>query len=222
MVAEVRTHAVPRAQLDARYALAFCGCFVVLAALTPLGAWRWLGVQFLALAFAAGYLGVAPGLLMRRWLGLAVVVAFLAAMVGLTHPARSSLGLAGVMAALAARNAVMLGAVVLLASAYPPERLIGALGRLGVPGILVSTLQFMLRYVSVLGGERDRMLLARRSRSFRAFGFWAWGDLGRLIGALFVRAMERGERVHAAMLARGWDGTPRSLEGHQREPEPAS
>src|SRR3546814_16515632 len=30
--------------------------------------------------------------------------------------------------------------------------------------------------------------------------------LSATVGALFVRTFERGERVHQAMLARGWDG----------------
>jgi cobalt/nickel transport system permease protein len=31
--------------------------------------------------------------------------------------------------------------------------------------------------------------------------------LARSLGALFIRSYERGERVHLAMLARGYDGT---------------
>jgi cobalt/nickel transport system permease protein len=36
-----------------------------------------------------------------------------------------------------------------------------------------------------------------------------WPALARTLGALFVRSYERGERVHLAMLARGYDGTMR-------------
>jgi cobalt/nickel transport system permease protein len=32
-----------------------------------------------------------------------------------------------------------------------------------------------------------------------------------MIGSLFFRAVTRGERIHLAMLSRGFDGTPRSL-----------
>ena len=35
---------------------------------------------------------------------------------------------------------------------------------------------------------------------------------GGLIGLLFLRAFERAERVHSAMIARGWRGTLHSLE----------
>jgi cobalt/nickel transport system permease protein len=31
------------------------------------------------------------------------------------------------------------------------------------------------------------------------------------VGALFLRALERGERVYAAMVSRGYDGVPRTM-----------
>ena len=40
----------------------------------------------------------------------------------------------------------------------------------------------------------------------------SWSLLGGLIGMLFLRTFERAERVHDAMIARGWDGTIRSLD----------
>jgi cobalt/nickel transport system permease protein len=64
----------------------------------------------------------------------------------------------------------------------------------------------------VLTDELDRMLKARRSRTFRRTGRLDWGLLTGSIGILFLRAFERGERVHSAMLARGWDGTIRTLD----------
>jgi cobalt/nickel transport system permease protein len=79
--------------------------------------------------------------------------------------------------------------------------------------VLVSTLQFMYRYLYVLTDELDRMVKARRSRTFRRSGRLDWGLLTGLIGVLFLRSLERGERVHNAMLARGWDGTIRTLDG---------
>jgi cobalt/nickel transport system permease protein len=40
-----------------------------------------------------------------------------------------------------------------------------------------------------------------------------WRTLGHAAGALFVRCYERGERVHLAMLARGYTGTMPAREG---------
>jgi cobalt/nickel transport system permease protein len=95
----------------------------------------------------------------------------------------------------------------------PLRTLLGALGKLGLPRALVATLQLMERQVQILADELGRMVQARRSRSFRRSGRLDYLMLTGLIGVLFLRSFERGERVHAAMLARGWDGTPRTLDG---------
>ena len=62
------------------------------------------------------------------------------------------------------------------------------------------------------------MLQARSSRSAAIDGRRSGGSVrwrarvaGNLVGTLFVRSIERSERVHAAMLARGYDGEPRQL-----------
>ena len=46
-----------------------------------------------------------------------------------------------------------------------------------------------------------------RSRGFDPRSPRHWPALARTLGALFVRSYERGERVHLAMLSRGYDGT---------------
>ncbi len=75
-----------------------------------------------------------------------------------------------------------------------------------MPAVLVATLQFMDRYRYVLLDELDRMTTARRARTFNRRDSLAWGLLTGLIGLLFLRTFERAERVHGAMVARGWDG----------------
>ena len=46
-----------------------------------------------------------------------------------------------------------------------------------------------------------------RSRCFDARGPRAWRVLAQVGGALFIRSYERGERVHLAMLSRGYAGS---------------
>ena len=70
----------------------------------------------------------------------------------------------------------------------------------------------MERYVHVLTDELSRMITARRARSFRRGGILTWSLITGMLGMLLLRSFERAERVHAAMVARGWDGTIRSLE----------
>ena len=50
------------------------------------------------------------------------------------------------------------------------------------------------------------MRLARLSRGHDPRFLWQAGATARGVGSLFIRSYERGERVHLAMLSRGWTG----------------
>jgi cobalt/nickel transport system permease protein len=202
----------PLQRLDARLTLTVTLAFVVAVVVTPPGRWAALSAEGLLLAFWAGLSGEAPGTLFRRWLSFSPLVLFLAAMIALSHPQRAELGLAGVAGSILVKNSMALVMVLVLGSVTPFPRLLGGMRKLGVPPVLVATLHFMYRYVHVLGDEANRMIQARRARTFRRSGQLDWGLLTGLLGILFLRAFERGERVHAAMLARGWDGVFRSLD----------
>ncbi len=65
----------------------------------------------------------------------------------------------------------------------------------------------MVRYGDVIADELRRMRTARLSRGFEARGPRHWGVLAKSAGALFIRSYERGERVHLAMLSRGYTGS---------------
>ena len=81
-----------------------------------------------------------------------------------------------------------------------------ALQHLRVPDPLVLIASFMVRYVDVVGDQLRRMQVARASRGFDARSLRAWPVLAAGTGALFIRSYERGERVHLAMVSRGWTG----------------
>lgn len=98
------------------------------------------------------------------------------------------------------------GAALLLTASTPFPRLIAALEQLRVPPVLVMIFSFTYRYFFVLAEELSRMIRARDARGYQ--GFWL-GDtrvLGQIIGTLFLRSYERGERVYLAMLSRGFQG----------------
>lgn len=202
----------PLHRLGPRLKLIAAVAFVVAAVATPPGAWRLFAAEGLALAFLIGLSGAPAGELLRRWLGFLVLLAFLALMVAPAHPRRAELGLAAVVLSILVKNTLAFLMMLTLVNVTPFHSLLAALRRLRVPPMLVATLQFMYRYLHVLTEELDRMVLARRARTFRRTGALDWGLLTGLIGVLFLRALERGERVHAAMLARGWDGTLRTLD----------
>ncbi|MCU0302000.1 MAG: cobalt ECF transporter T component CbiQ [Candidatus Nanopelagicales bacterium] len=100
----------------------------------------------------------------------------------------------------------VLGAII-LAATTPARDLLAGLRALHVPPLLVQIASFMLRYLHVVGDEMARMRVARESRGFEATGLRSWPVLGQSAGALFIRSYERGERVHLAMLSRGYTGT---------------
>jgi cobalt/nickel transport system permease protein len=80
------------------------------------------------------------------------------------------------------------------------------LEKLKLPTLMVQIASFMLRYVNVVNDEMERMKVARESRGFNATGIQHWKVLATAAGALFIRSYERGERVHLAMLSRGYTG----------------
>ena len=217
-VLELRAEADgPLQRLDARIKILATLGFVLAVVAVPVGLWKPLAIAGLILTFFVGLSGIPPRELFGRWLGFLLLVGFLATMVALSHPERSKLGAVVVFASILAKNSLAFVAVLTLAGTTPFRKTLAGLGRLGVPAVLVSTLHFMGRYLHVLGDELARMTQARRSRTFRKSGRLDWTLLTGLIGMLLVRSFERGERVHAAMLARGWDGTIRSLDGPEVE-----
>lgn len=94
-----------------------------------------------------------------------------------------------------------------LAGSTPMRDLVLGLQRLRAPSVVITIVTLMLRYVGVIVGEARRMRLARISRGHDPRLITQAGATARTVGSLFVRAYERGERVHLAMLARGWNGT---------------
>ena len=89
---------------------------------------------------------------------------------------------------------------------------IKALEKLKIPNKLVQMLTFTYRYIFVLAEEVQRMLRALTSRGFnRGLNILTMKLMGQLIAMLFIRASESGERVYAAMLSRGYEGSLNSL-----------
>lgn len=108
--------------------------------------------------------------------------------------------------ALLAKGTLGVLASLLLAATTEPRDIIAGFERLRLPQPLVQIMSFMIRYLEVVTGELDRMRIARASRGFQARSVRQWPALGATLGALFIRSYERGERVHLAMLSRGYAG----------------
>ena len=101
--------------------------------------------------------------------------------------------------------------LILLTSTTKITNLLKGLEQLHMPKVMVMILSFMYRYIFVLVDEVMRMKQARDSRNFGGKRLWQIRTIGNMIGTLFIRSYERGERVYAAMLARGFDGQTRTI-----------
>ena len=192
-------------------------CFAVLVVATPVHA-PWAPAAYaghlLAVLSAAALAGVGPVRLVR---GLVVEVPFVAFAVLLpfvaTGPRVEVLGLSLSESGLAtgggllAKATLSILAATVLAATTEPRALLRGLERLRLPQVLVQILMFMVRYADVVGNELHRMRVARESRGFTGGGLRGLRVLGATAGALFVRSYERGERVHLAMVSRGYTGS---------------
>ena len=109
------------------------------------------------------------------------------------------------------KSTVSVLAIILLSSTTPFPEMLKGMERLRVPHLMTTLLSFMYRYIFVLMDELQRMRRARDSRGWRGKWLWQVKVIGHMIAALFLRSYERGERVYAAMLARGYDGGVRTI-----------
>jgi cobalt/nickel transport system permease protein len=95
--------------------------------------------------------------------------------------------------------------ILLTATTEIPE-IIRGLGLLKVPATFTGIATFMIRYLELITDELSRVRVAMTSRGYDPRWLHQTRPIATSAGAMFVRSYERGERVHAAMLARGFDG----------------
>lgn len=83
--------------------------------------------------------------------------------------------------------------------------IVRGLRRLCVPKFLATQLLMVFRYIRVLIEEAASMKAARDARAYgrRHLSVKMWGVL---VGQLFLRSVDRAERIHRAMVARGFSG----------------
>jgi cobalt/nickel transport system permease protein len=112
-------------------------------------------------------------------------------------------------------NAILLAFIALIAT-MPLATLGHALHRLSVPEKIVHLLLLTYRYLFVIEQEYLRLIRAVKIRGFRpGTNANTYRTYSYVIGMLFVRAAARAERVHQAMLCRGFNGKFYSLQEYQ-------
>lgn len=112
-----------------------------------------------------------------------------------------------IAAGIIVRSIVAFLAGLWLVNTTPFDRLLVAFRQLGMPRVGVALLAFTYRYVFVVFDELARMRTAQRARTFgRRSPLAVWLSAVRLVAMLLIRSMNRADRVHNAMLSRGWTG----------------
>jgi cobalt/nickel transport system permease protein len=92
----------------------------------------------------------------------------------------------------------------LLANTTRFTDILQVLRAVGTPRLLVTTLGLMYRYLFVLSDESHRMRRARQSRTFKKSKRFTWHTQASVISHLFVRCVDRAQRIHSAMSARSF------------------
>ena len=105
------------------------------------------------------------------------------------------------------RVAACVSAVVLLFLTTPQPILYKSLRTVGVPKIYVLTLEMADRYIFLLMDLVREMHIAKRARTIKAQGMFEeqkW--VGGRIGYTLIRSLDMSEKVHKAMMSRGYNG----------------
>lgn len=212
-------------RLDARPKLLATVGFLIALGLIPQGSCSWPGLAALGGLLAAVLLPDGVWLQRTFWLRLLPVLGLAAAMSllvmftrdgGTTWPLlhlgsrELSLSSAGLAAAaeLSCRTLLAAAALVTLSVRTSGPALLNALAFFRLPRTFLAVLGSVARTLWIVTDEAGRMNRARLMRGTGATLGARLRVVGGMIGSLLLRSFDRAERVHRAMLARGYDGGP--------------
>ncbi len=117
------------------------------------------------------------------------------------------------------KTCAMLFIFLALISTMSTGDLAHALHSLKLPPKLVLLLLITYRYIFLIEDELQSLLKAAKIRNFRpGTSLHCYKTYANLLGMLFVRAAERAQRVHKAMLCRAFDGHFHSLKEYHNRP----
>lgn len=217
---------------DARIKFLLTIAFILTSSLTPFGAWPvyiFLFTLILSVTILSE-LGI-RFVLVRASLALPFVLSALPVIFTTTGTTLFSLPLGGWtltasieglerFISIALKSWLSVQAAILLASSTHFPELLQAMRAVGIPRLLVAMFGLMWRYLFVLVDEALRLMRARSARSGassdsskRVGGSVVWRArvAGGMAGNLFLRGIERSDRIYVSMLSRGYNGEVRTL-----------
>jgi cobalt/nickel transport system permease protein len=199
-VEAVASGSSPIHRLDPRAKILGLIGLAVVAVTTPPGAWA-AYAAYLAVLVTLILVARLPPLHVGRRMTVEVPFLLAAAVLPFTVDDGAVLG-----ATLALKITIGVLAMIVLSSTTPFPRLLRGFELLRAPPLIVLIVSFMWRYAHVLGEELTRMKTARDARGYRGRWLWQAGAAGPMLATLFIRSLERGERVYLAMVSRGYGG----------------
>jgi cobalt/nickel transport system permease protein len=187
--------------------------FVVSVALVPRSTWWPYAVDLAILSGLATWARAQPRMFATRLLVELPFIAFVVVLPFVSKgPDTHVLGVGLSSAGLSTAGAIVCKATLavlatgVLAASTSPAAIVAGLGRLGTPALVTGVAALAIRYVQLAVEDVARARRARIARGDDPRWLWqAWATV-RGIGGLIARSLARGERVHSAMLARGFDG----------------
>jgi len=210
---------------DARVKLLLTLVFIIFISLLPARSWAafllYLSLIIsLAILSSVGYRQVLKrSLFALPFILAAVPLIFLGPLPHINIPLAAGMNLnvspAGSMRFLgiALKSWLCVQAAVILVATTQFSDIVTAMKQLHVPPVLTSIVGLMWRYLFVIVDEGQRLMRARLSRSAVSIHsgfsirklFWQAKVTGGMAGSLFLRSLERSERVYAAMVSRGYN-----------------
>jgi len=95
--------------------------------------------------------------------------------------------------------------LILMTTNFPS--LINAMRFYKIPDSFISMFSICYRYIHFFFIELYKALVAWESRKIKVFSIKdTWKDGGKMVGIFFIRALEKGEKVYMASVARGYNG----------------
>jgi cobalt/nickel transport system permease protein len=216
----------PIQQLDPRlrivFATAYAFCVALLNRFEPMCAAVFLSMLMFALSGA----GIGPlakrllafnGLVLLFWL----VLPFTFAGEALYRIGPLTITRPGVImsAKITLKANAIMPAFIVLVSTIPVSVMGNALEKLRVPEKIVHILLLTYRYIFVIEQEYQRLKRAIKTRGFvPKTNMHTYRTYAYLIGMIFVRSLDRAQRVHHAMICRGFSGNFFSLNRFSFQP----
>ena len=117
------------------------------------------------------------------------------------------------------RVATCVSATVLLVLTTPREKLFKSLRSVGVPKVYVLTLDMCYRYIFMFTDLVRAFYTAKKSRTIKRLSLLdeqKW--VGGRIGYTLVKSLDMGEKVHGAMVSRGYNGDVKILDDFRLKP----